>query len=180
MSGIVSAPAPDDAEVVRRCLAGEQAAWSELVERYSRYVYAICLQAYRLPEHDAEDVFQETFARVYEHLGRLKEPSALRPWIGQVTRRLCVDRLRAGGREVVSDEVEPREADATMARLDEALAVHQAMTGLPEHCQEVLDRFFCRDQTYQEICTALGIPSGTIASRISRCLARLRELYGGP
>jgi DNA-directed RNA polymerase specialized sigma24 family protein len=53
------------------------------------------------------------------------------------------------------------------------------MTGLPEHCQEVLDRFFCRDQSYHEIGAALDIPSGTIASRISRCLARLRELFGG-
>ena len=179
MTEIAPAAAPDDAEVVRRCLAGEQAGWSELVERYNRYVYAICVQAYRLSEHDAEDVFQEAFARVYEHLGRLKDPSALRSWIGQVTRRLCIDRLRGGGREVVSEEVEPREADETMARLDEALSVHQAMTGLPEHCQEVLDRFFCRDQSYHEIGEALEIPSGTIASRISRCLARLKELFGG-
>ena len=131
------------------------------------------------PQHDAEDVFQETFARVYEHLATLKDPAALRPWIGQVARRLCVDRIRGSGREVVSEEVEPREADETMARLDEALSVHQAMTGLPEHCQEVLDRFFCRDQSYHEIGAALDIPSGTIASRISRCLTRLKELFGG-
>ncbi len=179
MSGVAPSAARDDAEVVRRCLAGEQAAWSELVERYNRYVYAICVQAYRLSEHDAEDVFQETFARVYEHLGRLRDPSALRPWLGQMTRRLCIDRIRRSGREVVSDELEPSEADETLARLDEALSVHQAMGGLPEHCQEVLDRFFCRDQSYHEIGEALEIPSGTIASRISRCLSRLKELFGG-
>lgn len=177
MTGVASPPAPDDAAIVRRCLAGEQAAWAELVERYNRYVYAICVQAYRLPEHDAEDVFQETFARVYEHLGRLRDPAALRPWIAQVARRLCVDRIRGGGRELPSDEVEPVETDETLARLDEALSVRQAMTALPEHCQEVLDRFFCRDQSYHDISAALDIPSGTIASRISRCLARLRELF---
>ncbi|WP_217924933.1 RNA polymerase sigma factor [Miltoncostaea oceani] len=171
------ATAPADAEIVRRCLSGEQAAWSELVERYNRYVYAICTQAYRLSPHDSEDVFQETFARVYEHLGRLKDPDALRPWIGQVTRRLCVDRIRSSGREVVSEDLEPVEADETIARLDEALGVHQALSGLPEHCQEVLDRFFCRDQSYHEIGEALSIPSGTIASRISRCLVRLRAIY---
>ena len=90
-----------------------------------------------------------------------------------------MDRLRRGEREVVSEEVEPRDDDATMERLDEALSVHQAMMGLPEHCQEVLDRFFCRDQSYNEIGEALDIASGTIASRISRCLARLKELLGG-
>ena len=66
-----------------------------------------------------------------------------------------------------------------MARLDEALSVHQAMAGLPEHCQEVLDRFFCRDQSYHDDRRGAGMPSGTIASRISRCLARLKELFGG-
>ena len=65
VTGITSPSAPDDAGLVRRCLAGEEAAWSELVDRYNRYVYAICIRAYRLPEHDAEDVFQEAFARVF-------------------------------------------------------------------------------------------------------------------
>jgi RNA polymerase sigma factor (sigma-70 family) len=163
-----------DDEVVRRCLDGEQGAWAELVDRYDRYVYAICVQAYRLSQHDAEDVFQETFARVYEHLRRLRDPAALRPWIGQVARRLCLDRLRAAGRESPL-EAEPGAADETIARLDEALAVRQALARLPEHCREVLDRFFCRDQSYREIGDALAIPPGTIASRISRCLARLKE-----
>ena len=52
-----------DAQLVGRCRAGEAAAWNELVERFSRYVYAIAVRAYRLAEHDAEDVFQDVFAR---------------------------------------------------------------------------------------------------------------------
>ena len=47
-----------EAALVARCRSGDQAAWNELVERFSRYVYAIAVQAFRLPEHDAEDVFQ--------------------------------------------------------------------------------------------------------------------------
>ena len=62
-----------DAQLVERCRAGEAAAWNELVERFSRYVYAIAVRAYRLPEHDAEDVFQEVFARTYERLDSLRE-----------------------------------------------------------------------------------------------------------
>jgi RNA polymerase sigma factor (sigma-70 family) len=179
VTDLAAPPAPDDAWIVARCRAGDQAAWGLLVDRYNRYVLAICTQAYRLGEHDAEDVFQDTFVRVHENIGRLKDPSALRPWIAQVARRLCIDRIRAGGRVVVSEDVEPPGADETMSRLDEALAVHQAMDGLTPNCREVLDRFFCRDQTYAEIGEALDIPSGTIASRISRCLARLREAFGG-
>jgi len=58
-----------DSELVARCRSGDQQAWAELVDRFSRYVYAISVQAFRLPEADAEDVFQEVFARAYEHLG---------------------------------------------------------------------------------------------------------------
>src|SRR2546429_6619412 len=95
-----------DRQLVARCRAGDQQAWAELVERFSRYVYAIAVQAFRLPEHDAEDVFQEVFARVFERLDTLREDDAVRPWIAQLTRRLCIDRLRAGSREVVADTEE--------------------------------------------------------------------------
>ena len=166
--------------VVARCRAGDGQAWAELVERTSRYVYAIATQAYRLSQHDAEDVFQETYARAYEHLSRLRDDSAILAWLGQLTRRLCVDKLRASAREVVTgDELEPPDVDDTLAQLDEALAVHEALNATPGHCQEVLDRFFCRDESYATIGAALELAPGTIASRISRCLARLRDLLEG-
>src|SRR5215475_4909383 len=92
-----------DAELVARCRAGDQGAWAELVERFSRYVYAIAVQGFRLSEQDAEDVFQEVFARVYERLDSLREDEAVRPWIAQVTRRLCIDRLRSKTRESDAD-----------------------------------------------------------------------------
>jgi RNA polymerase sigma factor (sigma-70 family) len=166
-----------DAKLVALCRGGDEGAWSTLVERFSRYVFAICVQAFRLPEHDAEDVFQEVFARVFERLDTLREDEAVRPWIAQLTRRLCIDRLRAGSREVIADaEALPDVPDEdVLARIEEAFDVHDAMAGLPEHCQEILDRFFARDESYRTIGEALELPAGTIASRISRCLVKLRE-----
>src|SRR5262249_5875473 len=118
VTGLVS-----DAQIVARCRAGDQAAWNELVERFSRYVYAISTQVFRLPQPGAEDVFQEVSARVYQHLDRLRSDDAIRPWIAQLTRRLCIDRLRAGSREGPTelDEVETAELDPTLAGLDDAL-----------------------------------------------------------
>jgi RNA polymerase sigma factor (sigma-70 family) len=170
-----------DGELVARCRAGDQQAWSDLVERFSRYVYAIAVQAFRLPESDAEDVFQEVFSRAYQHLDSLREDSAVRPWLGQLTRRLCIDRLRASSRErlVTDEELEPLEAEDTVAMLDEALTVHEALAEMPEHCREILDRFFARDESYRTIGEDLELPAGTIASRISRCLGRLREVLEG-
>jgi RNA polymerase sigma-70 factor (ECF subfamily) len=169
-----------DARLVARCRTGDEEAWRELVNRFSRYVYAIIGQGFGLRAENAEDVFQEVFARTFEHLERLREDEAIRPWIAQLTRRLCIDQLRSGSREQLTDtELEPADVDETLERLDEALAVHEALGGLPEHCQEILDRFFARDESYQAIGDALDIPAGTIASRISRCLGKLRELFEG-
>ena len=171
-----------DAELVARCRGGDEEAWCELVERFSRYVYAIANQAFRLPPHEAEDVFQDVFARVYEHLARLRSDDALRPWIGQLTRRVCIDRLRAGGRETVTD-AEVLESvggvEESMAALDEAVDVRTALEDLGGDCREILDRFFTRDESYRTIGEALGLPAGTIASRISRCLGKLRGKLEG-
>jgi RNA polymerase sigma factor (sigma-70 family) len=170
-----------DAELVSRCRNGDQAAWSELVERFSRYVYAICVQGFRLPSHDAEDVFQEVFARVYQHLDRLRSDEAIRPWIAQLTRRLCVDRLRGTSREgpAEHDDLDSGSIDETLASLDEALAVRAGLEALGEPCHEILDRFFCLDESYKVIGEALDLPAGTIASRISRCLGKLRLVLEG-
>ena len=169
-----------DAALVARCRAGDENAWAELVNRFSRYVFAIATQGFGLRADDAEDVFQEVFARTYQHLDRLRDDAAIRPWIAQLTRRLSIDKIRAGSREQLSDEdIELAGLDDTVDRLDDALAVREAMGDLSESCQEILDRFFARDESYQTIGEALEIPSGTIASRISRCLAKLREIFEG-
>jgi RNA polymerase sigma factor (sigma-70 family) len=167
---------PTDAELVSRCRSGEQAAWNELVERFSRYVYAIAVQGFRLSPTDAEDVFQEVFARVYEHLDRLRSDDAIRPWIAQLTRRLCIDRLRSSGRESPADldGVEPAGLDETLEALDDAMTVRAGLEAVGEPCREILDRFFSRDESYKTIGEALSLPAGTIASRISRCLGKLK------
>src|SRR4029450_7023505 len=150
-----------DGELVARCRTGEPEAWNELVERFSRYVYAICVQAFKLSEHDAEDVFQEVFTRAYEHLDKLRDDNAIRPWLAhltrrahirrpapkppdhnpirpwlaQLTRRLCIDRLRTGAHEQPEDVIDPMGADETLARLDDAIAVHEGLAILPASCQ---------------------------------------------
>jgi RNA polymerase sigma factor (sigma-70 family) len=167
-----------DAELVARCRAGDEAAWAELVERFSRYVYAIAVQGFRLSEHDAEDVFQDVFARTYERLDALRDDAAVRPWLAQLTRNLCVDRLRDRARVEPIEEIDAAAAE-TVAELDLALTVRAALAAVGEPCSDLLDRFFCRDESYRTIGERLDLPAGTIASRISRCLAKLRGQLEG-
>jgi RNA polymerase sigma-70 factor (ECF subfamily) len=169
-----------DGQLVDRCRAGDQEAWAVLVERFSRYVFAIATSAYRLPPADAEDVFQDVFGRAYEHLPRLRDDDAIRPWLGQLTRRLCIDRLRADRASVPLDAVaESGTVDERLETIEQAMTVQGAMAGLSEDCREILDRFFARDESYRTIGAALELPPGTIASRISRCLGKLRSALEG-
>jgi len=168
-----------DAELVQRCRAGDSDAWGELVERYSRYVYAICVRGFRLSEEDADDVFQDVFTRAFMRLETLRDDSALRPWIAQLTRRRCLDAISGGGREQPIDETSTEVGTAGMEEIDEAFAVREAIATLSDACQEILDRFFAQDQSYRTISDELDIPAGTIASRIARCLRKLRDELEG-
>ena len=168
-----------DAQLVERCRAGDPDAWNILVERFSRYVYAISVKGFRLGDEDAEDVFQEVFTRVYTRLDTLRDDTAVRPWIAQLTRRLCLDTIARRGREQPAEEPDFEEPGDDFGEIEEAFEVRQAMTTLPEACQEILDRFFARDQSYKTISSELDIPAGTIASRIARCLGKLRDELEG-
>ncbi len=169
-----------DAQLVSRCRAGDAEAWNEFVERFSRYVYAICSRGFRLAQPDAEDVFQEVFARAFERLSELRSDDAVRPWLAQLTRRLCIDRLRLNARDTPTEaDLDEPEADDVLATLDDAMTVRAALDKVGDPCREILDRFFCRDESYHTIGDMLAIPAGTIASRISRCLEKVRvELDG--
>jgi RNA polymerase sigma factor (sigma-70 family) len=169
-----------DAQLVSRCREGDADAWNEFVDRFSRYVYAICGRGFRLAQHDAEDVFQEVFARAFERLSDLRSDDAVRPWLAQLTRRLCIDKLRLLARDTPTDgDPDEQAIDDVLAELDEAMTVRAALDKVGDPCREILERFFCRDESYRTIGDHLEIPAGTIASRISRCLEKVRSELDG-
>ena len=115
---------------------------------------------------------------MYSRLDTLRDDSAIRAWMAQLTRRVCLDRVTARATEPL-DEAPDDQVDRTIEEIDEAFTVRQALERLGEPCHELLDRFFARDESYRTIGAELGLPAGTIASRISRCLEKLRgELEG--
>lgn len=170
----------DDGQLLARCRAGDQAAWRQLVERHARLVNGILRGAFRLSAADAEDAFQEVFTRLYLRLGTVRESGAVAGWIAQVTRNVAIDWLRRSGREVPAGDAGDESAftEPLSAVLD-AMTVREALVKLPEHQQEILERFFVNDESYRTIGDALQIPPGTVASRISRALAALREELDG-
>jgi RNA polymerase sigma-70 factor, ECF subfamily len=165
----------EESRLVALCREGDQQAWGDLVDRYSSYVYAIAVRGFRLDEHAAEDLFQDVFAHTYERLGQLQDPGALRAWIGQMTRRLAIDQLRSRQAQVGLEEIpEPEAVEDAIAEIESAVYVRELLDRLPEPFREILDRFFSRGESYRKIAAALDLPPGTIASRISRGLEKLR------
>lgn len=171
------APDAGAQDVLGRCRSGDRAAWATVVEDHAGLVNGILRGAFRLASHDAEDAFQEVFTRLYLHLGELREDGALPGWIAQVTRNVAVDVIRRSRREVAGESELDEPSDDSYERLLEAMTVRQALGRLPEQQREMLDRFFVRDQSYHTIASELALPAGTIASRISRALAMLREQF---
>lgn len=169
-----------DAELVARCRAGDQSAWRALVERHGSLVNGLLRGVYRLSATDAEDGFQETFTRVYVRLESVREPAALRGWIAQIARNVALDLIRSGSRERPGEgPVEECGVEDPLGAVEEAWGVRAALERLPDHQREILDRFFTQDQSYRTISAELGIAPGTIASRISRALAALRQELEG-
>jgi RNA polymerase sigma factor (sigma-70 family) len=164
--------------LVIRCRAGDREAWTAVVQSHAGLVNGLLRGAYRLSPHDTEDAFQEVFTRLYLRLGDLREDRALPGWIAQVTRNVALDLIRRRQREVAGgDELDEASFDDSYERVLDAMSVRQALSRLPDQQREMLERFFVQDQSYSTIATELSIPAGTIASRVSRALALLRNEF---
>jgi len=173
---VSSAAKTSDAGLVALCRTGDGDAWEEFVNRFDRYVHGVAA-VYRLSVPDADDVVQEVFVRSYQRLDELRDDGAVRTWLGRLAARLCIDRLRARAREVVCETpLAESGTAAALAELEQRLTLEEAVDRLPDHCREVIERFFAQDESYRAIGDELGLAAGTVASRISRCVGRLRQM----
>ncbi len=164
-----------DAALVRRCLAGDPAAFRELVERFQGDVLAVC-QRLLLHAHDAEDVAQEVFLRVFRSLARWDNERPLRPWILGIAVNRC--RTWIGRRatrpelaDYLHETADHRPADDSVELRAELRA---AVDALRDDYREVFVLFHEQGQGYEEIAEAVGRPVGTVKTWLHR--ARLEIL----
>lgn len=171
------------AELVRRCVGGEPAAWADLVERYSRLVYSVP-RRYGLSEGDAEDVMQAVFTAAVKSLPRIKEPEKLSAWLITSAHRESwrVGRQRGLGQELtdaIGDVSEPPEE--SVRRWDLQDTVHAALRELGGRCEELLRTLYFQvvSTSYEAISERLGMPMGSIGPTRARCLKKLEEILRG-
>lgn len=172
-------------DLVVAAAAGDEAAWAEIVERYSGLVWAIA-RGYGLNAADAADAHQTTWLRLVEHLSRIRDPSRIGGWIATTTRRECLRTLRRGGRqmpvgsgETLDAYLEPidEEVDALLIQSEQSQALWDAFGQLSERCRRLL-RVLMADPapSYQDVSAALDMPVGSIGPTRSRCLEELRGI----
>jgi len=170
--------ASSDKDLVAACLLGDERAWDALIDRYAAYIYAVALRGFGLTRDAAEEVFSDVCVRLYDGLRGFSGAGEFRSWLRAVVVSAGREYLRRESRRPPA-EVEPREPDH-IDELETAMEVRRALASLGEPCSTTVSLHFFADLTQAEVATRLGVPSGTVAARISRCLRRLRDALQEP
>jgi RNA polymerase sigma factor (sigma-70 family) len=168
--------------LVAAAAAGEQQAWSELIDRYAVLIRTVC-RCHRLCDADADDVAQLTWLRAVEHIGRLRDPERFGAWLGTTARRECLRVLHGRKRTVpTADEVaDPLFADHTdpdeiALAAERRAAVRRALGTLPPRQQRLLRLLHSGSHpSYEAIGAALSMPIGSIGPTRGRAIERLRK-----
>ncbi|MBM3776721.1 MAG: RNA polymerase sigma factor [Acidimicrobiia bacterium] len=188
----MSADATDQAqpidELIERCLGGDDAAWDVIVRQHRRRVFNI---AYKFSGafDEAEDLTQDIFVRVFRSLGTFDRRANFQTWLYSVSRNLCIDHYRSVrkerltfNRDVDAADLAPVSTDAgphaAIEHRDRVALLRTALGGLTPALRGVIVMRDLQELSYQEIADALGLPEGTVKSRINRGRAELaRQIH---
>ncbi len=185
-----------DLELVERARGGDPEAFRELVVRHQRRVYAVALGIVK--DRDlAWDVSQEAFLRVHQHLAEFRDEASFSTWIHRITARLAIDVLRKerpSRRNDVADVPEPvlREAapgvlatalgtdpQETVLRRELSARLTEALGQLPDLHRTILVLREMDGLSYEELAERLGVPKGTVMSRLFHARKKMQVLLAG-
>ncbi|HEX5704930.1 MAG: sigma-70 family RNA polymerase sigma factor [Pyrinomonadaceae bacterium] len=178
----------EGAELVRRCRAGDGAAWEEIVQTYSRRVYNL---AYRFTSRadTAEDLTQDVFVRVYRSLEQYNPKQGdLQNWLMRLARNLIIDDYRKRQRapqDEIADDLEDHKyhlrsaGNSVQREMERRELGAQVQAGIDKLSADLRTCVILRDieeLSYQEIVDLLKIPEGTVKSRINRGRIELAKI----
>jgi RNA polymerase sigma factor (sigma-70 family) len=167
--------------LVSDAASGDRDAWNALVREFGGMIWAVA-RAHRLNDADARDVSQATWLRLFEHLGKIREPARVGAWLATTARRECLRVLRGSERRVLYGDEAPEHESRDTAPDDAVLlserdvALWRSFRRLRESDQSLL-RLLIADPApgYEEIAAALDMPIGSIGPTRARALERLRR-----
>jgi RNA polymerase sigma factor (sigma-70 family) len=172
-----------DERLVKDCLSGDEEAWSLLIDKYKALIYSIPVK-YRLPPHEAADVFQATCMELLKRLPQLREPRALPKWLMQVAHHQCY-RWKRQQQRLVSRDADPdlpvpetpAIAEALVQQTQEEQMLRDAMAALSPQCRRLVELLFFETpaRPYREVAASLGLAIGSIGFTRQKCMGRLRK-----
>ena len=175
----------EDTKLVAACLKGDEQAWGALVDKYKNLIYAIALR-YGAQPADASDIFQAVWIDAYAELAKLRKQGSVRSWLMTITRNKCYHwkQKERGLALRMTGEANDLESDPAVAvdpisieDLEQDQLVRDAVTSLPERCQELVEMLFFEEPPlpYKEVAETLGLAVGSIGFIRGRCLKKLRK-----
>jgi RNA polymerase sigma factor (sigma-70 family) len=174
----------NDRELVAACVAGDEQAWNELIERYNRLIFSIPLKQ-GLDRDQAADIFQAVCVDLVAELPRLRDPQALPAWLIQTTLHKVSKWRRHNDRYVADDGTHAEQAqapetdmpDAFIRDVEQTQAMREAVGGLSDRCQRMVKMLFFETpaRPYKDVAAQLGVATGSIGFLRGRCLDRLRS-----
>jgi RNA polymerase sigma factor (sigma-70 family) len=183
----VSQPTPEwsNTRIVAECLAGDERAWSALLDRYKNLIYSIPLR-YGAPHQDAADIFQAVCLDLFNELPRLRDAEALQGWLIRVTTHKCYHwKRRQIHQESDLNEDQAENLNAlhaipadVLAEIEREQVVREAIGKLPPRCREMIELLFFEHPPvpYSEVARRLKLATGSIGFIRGRCLKRLKKL----
>jgi RNA polymerase sigma-70 factor (ECF subfamily) len=180
------------ADLAARCLAGDAQAWEQLAKSQHRRIYGICYR-FTGSQSDAEDLAQEAFLKMYRNLASFDpDKGGFTTWLTTLTRNLLVDNYRRSRLERASDSLDEGEEDGPtkaerltdggknqehhVAGLELRAQIQEALKQVSPDLREAVILRDLEDMDYKEIAEILGVPQGTVKSRISRGRSELARL----
>lgn len=168
-----------DDTLIARALAHDEDAWRALVERYSAYIHTIAMRGFGMGPEDAREILQDSCLRLFAGLSGYRAEGSFRAWLRQIVVNCCLMRIRGRHPQASLDDTFPDPAQQeALERVEQACVLREAVRHLDEPCRQVVSLFFFEKRSYREIAAELGVPEGTIASRLARALATLRTTAG--
>ena len=165
-----------------RCQLGERAAFTDLINRWHEPLWRY-LRRLAGSNEAADDLVQDTWLRVMRGIAGLRDAARVRPWLFGIARRVAMDRLRAQYARPHDDEAQIDEIAALPVddELESDLeALEAGLASLPVRERETLALFYLRELSIEEMSALLGVPAGTVKSRLFRARELLRGQFHKP
>lgn len=177
-----------ESELVARCLNGDESAWEDLVRTYTRRVYSIC---YRFTgrESEAQDLTQEVFLKVFRNVRSFRAgEGSFGVWLARLTRNLLIDHYRRSKMERATASIEDQlpvleeraaiegRTEAVLAGREASEALQKALARLSPELRETVILRDIEGMEYREIAQVLGVPEGTVKSRLNRGRSELARV----